>query len=95
MLWNLGFGWLLLAVAIVGILSFIIALALNAVMGEDGFGAIGNAVVITAGFFLTVFAANNFGYRLSDMTMAVAVGLSGAFACLSVLAVLKAGLGRL
>lgn len=95
MLWNLDSGWLLLAFAVVGILSFILAMALNVVMGEDGFGAVGNAIIITAGFFLTVFAANNFGYRLSDLTMAVAVGLGGAFACLTMLALLKAGLNRL
>jgi hypothetical protein len=95
MLWNLGAGWLLLAIAIVGILSFIVSMALNAVMGEDGFGAVGNAIIITTGFFLTVFMANNFGYRLADVTMAVSVGLGGAFACLATLAVLKAGINRL
>lgn len=95
MLWNLDSGWLLLAFAVVGILSFIVSMALNAVMGEEGFGAIGNAVIITTGFFLTVFMANNLGYRLSDVTMAVMVGLGGAFACLTTLALLKAGLNRL
>lgn len=95
MLWNLDAGWLLLAVVIVGIFAFMVSMALNAVMGEDGFGATGNAVIITAGFFLTVFAANNFGYRLSDVSMAVVVGLAGAFACLAVLAMLKAGLNKL
>ena len=95
MLWNLGADWLLIALAIVGILSFILALALNAIMGEDGFGATGNAVVITAGFFLAIFVANNLGYRLSDLKLALVIGLSGAFACLIVLAALKAGLNRL
>lgn len=95
MVWNLGPGWLLLAVAVVGILSFIVSIALHAVMGEDGFGAIGNCVIITGGFFLAVFVANHLGYRLSDVTMAVGVGLAGAFGCLATLALLKAGLGRL
>lgn len=81
--------------AVVGILSFIVSMALHAIMGEDGFGAIGNSVIITGGFFLTVFMANNLGYRLPDVTAAVVVGLSGAFGGLAVLAVLKAGLGRL
>ena len=95
MLWNLGAQWLLIALAVVGILSFILAMALNAIMGEDGFGATGNAVVITAGFFLAIFAANNFGYRLTDLKLAVATGLAGAFACLLVLAAMKAALNRL
>ena len=95
MVWNLDPGWLLLAVAIVGILAFIMAMALHAVMGDDGFGAIGNSLIITSGFFLTVFMANNFGYRLADVTTAVSVGLAGAFGCLAGLALLKAGLARL
>ena len=95
MLWNLGTDWLLIAVAIVGVLSFIVAMGLNAIMGEDGFGATGNAVIITAGFFLAIFSANSFGYRLTDLKLAVAAGLIGAFACLAVLIALKAALNRL
>ena len=95
MLWNLGSEWLLMAFAGVGIMSFILAMALNAIMGEDGFGPVGNAVFITAGFFLSIFIANNFGFRLGDLKMAIAMGLAGAFACLTVLAVLKAALNRL
>ena len=95
MLLNLDPGWLLLALAVVGIVAFIVSMALNAVMGEDGFGAIGNAVIITTGFFFTVFMANNLGYRISDVTMAVTVGLSGAFGCLAMLALAKAALNRL
>lgn len=95
MLWNLGSEWLLMAFVVVGIVSFILAMALNAIMGEDGFGAVGNAVIITAGFFLAIFVANNFGYRLTDLRLAAATGLGGAFACLTVLAVLKAALNRL
>lgn len=95
MVWNLDAGWLVMAVAVVGILSFILSLALNAIMGEDGFGAIGNALIITAGFFLSVFVANNLGYRLADLRAAIAVGMSGAFLCLTLLALAKALLGRL
>lgn len=94
MLWNLGVEWLLIAVAVVAILSFIVAMALNAVMGEDGFGATGNAVIITIGFFLTLFVAENAGYRMDELTFATATGIFGAFACLIVLAALKAVLNR-
>lgn len=95
MVWNLGTDWLLMAVAVVSILSFIVAMGLHAIMGDDGFGATGNAVIITAGFFLGIFAANSFGYRLVDLKIAVATGLVGAFACLAALAALKAALNRL
>ena len=94
MVWNLDPGWLLIAFVVVGILSFILAMALHAIMGPDGFGAGGNAAIITTGFFLAVFAANNFGIRLADLRMAVAFGLGGAFVCLSALAMLKALLNR-
>lgn len=95
MVWNLDMGWLLMAVVCVGILAFIISMALNAIMGEDGFGATGNAVVITVGFFATIFAANTFGYRLADLREAVVVGMAGSFLCLTALAVGKAVLTRL
>lgn len=95
MVWNLDTGWLLMAVLCVGILAFILSMALNAIMGEDGFGATGNAVVITAGFFGTVFAANVFGYRLSDLREVVVVGMAGAFLCLTALLLGKAVLARL
>jgi hypothetical protein len=94
MLWNLDSGWLLMAFAVVGILAFIVAMALNAIMGEDGFGATGNAIVITCGFFLSIFVANHLGYRLSDLRLAVVTGVGGAFACLAVLAAMKAALNR-
>lgn len=94
MLWNLGVEWLLIAVAVVAILSFIVAMALHAVMGEDGFGATGNAVIITIGFFLTLFVADNVGYRMDELTFATATGIFGAFTCLIVLAMLKAALNR-
>ncbi|MEO3389320.1 hypothetical protein [Mesorhizobium sp. CAU 1741] len=95
MLWNLGPGWLLMAVAVVAILSFIVALGLNATMGEDGFGATGNAVIITAGFFLAIIAANMLGYRLSDMRFATVTGMCGGFACLAALTFGKALASRL
>ena len=95
MLWNLGIDWLAIAVAVVGILAFILAMALNALMGEDGFGATGNAIVITAGFFLSILAANGLGYRMADLTLATVVGLGGAFACFALLVAAKAGLDRL
>lgn len=95
MLWNLGAGWLLMAIVVVGILSFILAMALNVFMEEDGFGATGNALIIASGFFLTVFVANNLGYRLSQLDQAAVVGLVGAFACLTALTLLKAAINRL
>ena len=94
MLWNLAPGWLLLAFVTVGIFSFILAMALDAIMGESGFGATGNAVIIVVGFFLAIGAANRLGINLGDLKLAVAAGMGGSFVCLAVLTVTKGLLER-
>ncbi|TKT75253.1 hypothetical protein [Aquamicrobium sp. LC103] len=94
MLSNLDAGWLIMAIAVVGIFSFIFSMALDAIMGRDGFGPTGNAVILTAGFFLSLFLAEWWGLRLAPLTFATAIGLGGAFVCLTLLTVLKAALDR-
>lgn len=95
MLWNLGIVWIALAIATVSIFAFMLGMALDGVMGEDGFGATGNMLVITSGFFLAVYVANSWGVRLNDLTTAVGTGLAGAFAMLFLLALAKGLLGRM
>lgn len=95
MLWNLDASWLLFAVITVAMVGFMLGMALDGVMGDDGFGATGNMVIITAGFFLAIFAANLHGWRLNDLTTAVGTGLGGAFVTLFAMALLKAGLNFL
>jgi sterol desaturase/sphingolipid hydroxylase (fatty acid hydroxylase superfamily) len=95
MIWNLAFWWLVLMVSCVSILAFILAMGLNALMGREGFGPVGNAVVLTGGFFLAIFAANTLGYELADMTRGAIVGISGAFVSLVSMAVAKGLLNRL
>jgi hypothetical protein len=94
-IWNLEPGWLMMAVAAVIVLALFFGAALDAIMREDGFGPIGNMVLFTCGFFVAVFAANTWGIDLSDLKLAVAYGLGGAFAMVSLLAVLKAGIARI
>lgn len=95
MIWNLDTSWLMMAIAVVSMLSFLLGLAVDGVMSEDGFGSIGNTMIIIAGFFLAIFVANIYGYHLKDMKLAVAIGLGGAFVALSTLAFAKAVLARL
>ncbi|WP_378948308.1 hypothetical protein [Mesorhizobium sp. ANAO-SY3R2] len=95
MLWNLEPGWMMMAVALVTVLSFFFGAALDAIMKEDGFGPIGNMLLFTAGFFAAVLVANSFGIALRDLRLAVAWGLGGAFVLISVLALVKASLARL
>jgi hypothetical protein len=94
MLWNVGTGWLVLAITVVVILSFILALGLDAVMGKDGFGATGNLIIISTGFFMGILVANMLGYRLADLSAATMTGLAGAFVSLFTLASLKLILNR-
>jgi len=51
-------------------------------------------VVLTAGFFGAIFGADLSGIELDDLTVALAVGLGGAFAAVILLALMKAGLAR-
>lgn len=95
MIWNLDTSWLMMAVAIVSMLSFFLGMALDGVMSEDGFGAVGNTIIITTGFFLGIFVANSYGIYLKDLKLAVSVGLCGSFVCLITLAVTKNVIARL
>ena len=94
MLWNLDVSWLFFAIVTVALFGFALGMMLDGVMGEDGFGATGNMVIITTGFFFGVFVVNSYGVSLRDLTLAAATGLSGAFLTLMTLALLKAALNR-
>lgn len=95
MIWNLEPGWLMMAVAGVAVMAFFFGSALNAIMREDGFGSTGNMLLFTVGFFAAVMIANTAGINLRDLKLAVGWGLGGAFATVSLLALLKAGIARL
>lgn len=94
MLWNLDVSVLAFAIVTVALFSLALGMMLDGVMGDDGFGPIGNMIVITTGFFLGVFVVNSYGVSLHDLTFATATGLSGAFVSLVSLALLKAALHR-
>jgi hypothetical protein len=95
MLWNLDASWLMMAIATVAVLSYFFGSALDALMREDGFGAFGNAFIISSGFFLTILGANQQGYNLRELHFAVFVGLFGAFLVLATLTLAKALIARL
>ena len=95
MIWNLETGWLMMTIATVAAFAFFFGSALDAIMREDGFGPMGNMVLFTFGFFGAVLAANHYGINLRDLKLAVAWGLGGAFATVSVLAAFKAVVQRI
>ena len=95
MIWNLDAAWLMMAVASVAVMGFFFGAALHAVMGDDGFGPMGNTALFTFGFFGAILAANDYGISLRHLDLAVAVGLGGAFLLIAALALTKAGMARL
>jgi hypothetical protein len=95
MFWNLDPIWLAMAIAMVAIVSFMLGMALDALMDDDGFGPVGNMLVMTAGFFGTIIGANQHGIIFRDLAQATATGMVGAFACLTLVALVKAALSRL
>ncbi|MBO6717406.1 MAG: hypothetical protein JJ913_05550 [Rhizobiaceae bacterium] len=79
MIWNVDAGWLFMAVATVGGISYMLALLLESSIGREGFGPFGNAALITAGFFLAIYAANHQGIRIGELKHALMIGLGGSF----------------
>lgn len=94
MLMKLDPAWLIFAVVTVSMFAYMFSLGLDAILNEDGFGPFGNAGIITAGFFGTIYLANGQGIRFSSLLEAALTGLGGAFAAMLVLTFLKALLGR-
>ena len=95
MLLHLDTTWLLFAFAIIAGFGFFFGTALDAIMKESGFGPTGNTMLFIFGFFVAVVVAHRHGISLSDLKLAVAWGLGGAFSFISVLALIKAGMARL
>lgn len=85
---------LLFTVATVGVLSLVLGMVMNAILQSDGFGAVGNALILGAGFMLGIYAANWHGIRLTNLPAAAGIGLAGAFASVALLAILKARFSR-
>lgn len=95
MLSKISTEWLVMAIITVALLSFIFGYALDRIMNEDGFGPTGNMVVMTAGFFLGIYAANLYGIRFRHLDMGVGAGVLGGFATLTLLTLFKALLNRM
>ncbi|TGS11641.1 hypothetical protein EN852_022185 [Mesorhizobium sp. M2E.F.Ca.ET.209.01.1.1] len=92
---HLDTTWLLFAFLIIAGFGFFFGTALDAIMKESGFGPTGNTLLFIMGFFAAMVIAHKHGISLSDLRLAVACGLGGAFAFISVLALIKAGMARL
>ena len=93
---KLSFFWLLFAITTVGVVSYFVALTINGVFGKDGFGTIGNMVVLTFGFFLGIIVTEHFQIvNVRSFQIATYAGLAGALATFTVLALIKMTIDRL
>jgi hypothetical protein len=79
----------------VGILSFFIANTMDGVLGDDGFGILGNQMIVMAGFYLGLLVAKHYHFPLRDFAHMAVAGLTGAFVSLLVLSISKAILARM
>src|SRR5690554_6410811 len=95
MLWNLGFGWAVMAFGTVVAISYMLCLMMESSLGREGYGPIGNAALIIAGFFGTIYVANLRGINLRELDSAIIWGLAGAFGTFLVMVLIKAVLARL
>jgi hypothetical protein len=84
-----------MAAITVALLSFIFGYALDRIMNEDGFGPTGNMFIMTAGFFLGIYAANLYGVHFRHLDMGVGAGVLSGFITLTILTLFKALLNRL
>lgn len=94
MIWNLETQWLMLAISSAAIFSFFFGMAMDGIMGKDGFGPIVNSLIICASFFATVYVCNMLGISLRRLEIAVPYGLTGSFVVFVLFAVSKALIKR-
>ena len=95
MLWNLDFGWAVMAFGVVVGVSYMLCLMMESSLGREGYGPIGNAALITIGFFGTIYVANLQGINLKELDHAIVWGLAGAFGIFLGMVLVKAVLARL
>ncbi|MGL4405442.1 MAG: hypothetical protein ACRCT6_06755 [Notoacmeibacter sp.] len=89
MLAKLTAFWLTMAVTVVAVCSYFVALTVDGVFGKDGFGTIGNMVVLTAGFFGGIAVYERLGYYMHTLQTATLVGIGSALLTFITLALLK------
>lgn len=85
-----------LVVGALGLMAaYIIGQVMHGVMGEQGLGGFGNAVVLACGFALGVAAAGRFGYGAIGLDRLTVLAIGAAFAALLLAAIVKRLLLRL
>lgn len=80
MIWDIDFAWLLMAIGAVSAFAYMLSLMLESSLGGETMGPFVNAALITGGFFLGIAGANYYGIVISELKLALIVGLLGSFA---------------
>lgn len=78
----------------IALASFFLATAMDGVLGVDGFGVIGNQIILVIGFYLGVSLGHYYGYNIRDFKIGVIAGLIGSFVIMFLLSIIKALLNR-
>jgi H+/gluconate symporter-like permease len=95
MLMNLDPGSLAIVGAAVLVVAFIFGSICDAVMGDDGFGPVGNMLLFFAGFVVSIMAAKAYGIHFHDTARTIGTGFGGALGGIAILALLKASFRRI
>jgi hypothetical protein len=74
--------------------AYIVGIAMNGLMGDDGFGSIPNAIILISGGFLGFYLPKYFYFLMGDVTLRAVLVVSGAFLSLALLATFKAVASR-
>lgn len=91
MLFGLSASVLVLMVA-VSMCAFFVSMSMDGIIGDRGFGVIGNMVILSVGFYLGHQAATSLGLPHADIILTTLAGMTGSFLALSVLSVVKSRL---
>jgi hypothetical protein len=75
--------------------GFLVGQAMDAVMGRQGFGALGNMIVLAAGFYLGLMAYEATRMPMDATEIRFAAGIASGFGSLFFLAVVKRILMRM
>lgn len=94
MLTDLDTTTLMIAALAIGAAGFFTGLAMDGVMQEDGFGVVGNMAILVAGALIGVQYGSTIRLPLDALTADAVRGVSGAFVCLTALALIKNMLSR-
>lgn len=80
---------------VVFIATYFLGTFVHEIVDAEGFGIVGNAVVLTAGVFIGLYLSAEYNIPQRDYPLVAVCGVAGAFATLSSLIIVKMGLRKL